>query len=597
MLRAISLFTALVFATLPVLAQQGGKESKPEAPPRGTTVLNSSTQLVQLDVVVTDSNGNVVHDLKAGDFQVQEDKKPQTVRDFEETRVMEAGKLAAAPIVKLSPGTFTDYSPVPDKAPLTVLLIDRLNTAPADQNYMQQQLRSYLLKAPANSRIAIFDLTTRLNILQGFTTDPSVLRAAVEKNVPQSSPLLPDNSSNDMAQLHASLGASNAMLGQFSAEEASSKKQDRVRYTLGNFNQLAAYLSSFPGRKNVVWFSGSFPISIEFDPTIPYGFNTQADFTDQLRQTTNLLARSRIAVYPVEAGGLSTSSGLSETSIPMYGPVRSAIVHNQAADRSVNEFHESMKQLANDTGGHAFYNNNDLAGAVQDAIKHGSQYYTLTYSPTNKDPREGFRSIRVELTGPAASRHLKLAYRKGYYTLGNKPVKSFTTDNAGVTLNVDSAALAAMQHGAPTPSEILFKVRVLPMAEPPPSESARQTLKVSGMKYFAVDFTALANRIEMPIASDGNHHGLIEFVTFVFDADGKRLGVPIARSLNMNLTPDNFANLTRSGIAFSENVPAPPRATYLRFAIHDLNSNRMGVVEVPLTEVSKLSPVPAVPSP
>ena len=83
--------------------------------------------------------------------------------------------------------------------------------------------------------------------------------------------------------------------------------QMRTQYTLDAFNALAHYLANFPGRKNLIWFSGSFPLQIEPDPTLNDPFAVMADSNEEFRETTNLLALAQTAVYPVDARGLMTA--------------------------------------------------------------------------------------------------------------------------------------------------------------------------------------------------------------------------------------------------------------------------------------------------
>src|SRR5665213_1610460 len=105
--------------------------------PSGMT-LTVATQLVQVDVVVQDSSGRPVHGLTLADFQVAEDKKQQSIKNFEEHISVDPMQAKLAPAVKLGPGMFTDYTPVPQNAPLTVLLLDRLNTPMVAQTYLLQ---------------------------------------------------------------------------------------------------------------------------------------------------------------------------------------------------------------------------------------------------------------------------------------------------------------------------------------------------------------------------------------------------------------------------------------------------------------------------
>ncbi len=104
----------------------------------------------------------------------------------------------------------------------------------------------------------------------------------------------------------AKYGATSILEGlkEFEANQQSVQLQARARYTLHALNLLARYLSNLPGRKNLIWFSGSFPISVLPDPRLGNPFVAMGDVEDEFRQTVDLLARSQVAVYPIDAQGL-----------------------------------------------------------------------------------------------------------------------------------------------------------------------------------------------------------------------------------------------------------------------------------------------------
>lgn len=618
MRRHLVLLLVIVSAlasTTPFSAAQMGRPAAPvgpppqELPPQGgdrvrppISTITVATQLVQVDVVVQDSAGHPIHGLTQADFQVAEDKKQQTVKNFEEHIAVDPMHAKIAPAVKLSPGMFTDYTPVPQNAPLTVILLDRLNTPMVAQTYVLQQLREFLKKADPNSHVAIFGLTSRLIMLQGFTDDPKVLLYALDHNGrQQASVLLKDPGVENLSDvLTGEAGAApDPELKQFEADNASFQTQLQVGYTLTAFDQLAAYLSGFPGRKNVLWLSGSFPLNIDPDTSVQYSMQTEADFGDRFRKTVNLLARARIAVYPVDAIGLDIVNHSLDASQSFNRAPTIAQIAETKGSLATNQGHNTMDQLASQTGGKAFYYNNDLVGAFTESIKSGSDYYTLTYSPSNHDPRGGFRTIHVQLLGDANSRGLKLAYRRGYYLDDSRHTMAIAAKNPSATPASgpppDPYALAVMQHGAPAPSEILFKIRVLPAAEstedathgpdarrPPPSLTG-------SVSHYEIDFTTLASKIDIPIEPDGHHHGAIEFVTFVYDGEGKLLDTQ-NQTMHFNLKQEDYDKLLKGGIGYSQQLTAPAHAQSLRIAVHDLVSGRLGVVEVPLAAVSKLDP-------
>lgn len=595
---------------LPVSAQTSPQAAPTPGQPGPTTTLSTGTQLVVVDVTVQDKNGNPIHDLKAPDFVLNENHKPQPIKTFEEHR---SGTPVAAPsFPNLPPGTFTDYTNVPEDSTLNILLLDTLNTPMKDQTYVRYQLQQYVKKAPANTRIAIFGLNSHLILLQGFTSDPDTLKAAVEHRlIPRASPLLDDpagtnTDSVSMSDMLTDAGASTMAIAgvqQFEAQTATFQTQIRVQYTIDAFNALGRYLQTFPGRKNLIWFSGSFPLTIFPDPDLDDPFGVQADFSDQLRETSGLLARARVAVYPIDARGLQTNP-VMDASRSGAGMARNPGAFANATGKWLQQTaseHMSMDQVAEDTGGRAFYNTNGLAEAVTKAIESGQNYYTLTYSPANRNWNGDYRSIRLQLQGAAAARGLKLSYRHGYYAddpYNRKLASSVMTTapaNAPATGTL-AYARASMDRGAPAPSEILFKVRVLPTSAQPEDTVYSHNVPNPDIKgpfrRYQVDYVALGNAFRLSKETDGKYHGQVEFVVFVYDSDGKLLNID-ENNLGLSLDPATYANLLKTGFRFGLQVSTPSKKeTFLRIAIHDVPSGRMGIVEVPSSSIEHLAPLP-----
>src|ERR1700679_722074 len=130
-----------------------------QAPPGTVSTIKANAQLVVVDVVVTDSKGTAIHNLKASDFTVQESGAQQQVTGFEEHAAVPASVTAKIPPMRpLPPGIFTNFTPVPPGTAVNVLLLDALNTQMKDQSYVRDQLRGYLKNAAPGTRIAIFGL-------------------------------------------------------------------------------------------------------------------------------------------------------------------------------------------------------------------------------------------------------------------------------------------------------------------------------------------------------------------------------------------------------------------------------------------------------
>src|SRR5260370_19450934 len=182
MLRSLKCLPCLalsVFALATLSSAQAPQPSQPATTPQpspsGVATLRAGTQLVVVDVVVTDKNQKPIHGLQASDFTLTEENVPQVVKHFEEHTALapaDATKFPALP--KFPPAVFTNYTPDPVNGAVNLLLLDALNTPLRDQFYVPQQLLAYLNATPPGTRIAIFGLTNHLTIRQAFTTDPTI---------------------------------------------------------------------------------------------------------------------------------------------------------------------------------------------------------------------------------------------------------------------------------------------------------------------------------------------------------------------------------------------------------------------------------------
>ncbi|MGD0646948.1 MAG: VWA domain-containing protein [Acidobacteriaceae bacterium] len=618
MLAAVVLATA---ATASAQQPQDSPQQSPAPQPDAqSTILHTSTHLVVVDVSVQDRDGHPVHNLKPEDFHLSEGKVPQNIRHFEEHSAL-APVPRGPQLPQLPPGTFTDYTPVTPNGTLNILLLDALNTPTTDQNFVRYELQQYVKHADPGTRIAIFGLANRLIMLQGFTSDPATLKDVVEHkliarassllNDPTGSGVNQDSPSDVVESTMAGPGASQlaANMQEFETDAANMQTQLRMQFTLDAFNTLAHYLASFPGRKNLIWFSGSFPLNILPDPSLDNPFAVAHLNEDEYRETTNLLAKAQVAVYPIDARGLkvpptynAAASGRSYSSNPQkFSAALTNFYSSQAAE------HSTMDTLASETGGKAYFNTNDLASSVEQAMDAGANYYTLTYSPLNRKEDGSYREIRVDLNG-AATRDLQLSYRRGYYAddarSHDKDAESATTSEAAISSHGQTTAYqrAAMSRGAPTPQDLLFKVRVLPASTAiektvAPANRLDASVSPTGpFRRYAVDYVALPSELTLSLQPDGRREGAIEFLVYVFDVDGKLLNAT-GKTVSLNLTPTTYARLMKSAIECHLEISAPTGAeTFLRVGVRDVPSNHFGVIEVATASVSRLAP-PVYPAP
>ncbi|MGA7155573.1 MAG: VWA domain-containing protein, partial [Acidobacteriaceae bacterium] len=288
-------------ATLPPFAA-----SAQSASPTPTAAANPIT----LDITVTTPGHRPIRNLQPSDFRLTDNGVPQTLHTLTEHPSPTPPPPPPA-LPALPPGTFTDYTPLPPNAPLTILLLDALNTPTKNHTFFRQQLQQYVEQASPGAPIAILGLANRLFLLQDFASDPAILRMAVEHMLIPRSPALLDRSLETHGQPPPNLASSPsptdiaANLRQFESGIGSLETGFRQQFTLDALNTLAHYLSGFPGRKTLIWVSSSFPFSILPETPQPKSPTPEPSTTEELQQTIDLLARAQVSIDPVDAAALT----------------------------------------------------------------------------------------------------------------------------------------------------------------------------------------------------------------------------------------------------------------------------------------------------
>jgi VWFA-related protein len=622
MLRLLYLLSALV--TFSALHPVG--YSQTPAPTPAPTTIKARAQIVIVDVVVTDKNQNPVHNLKQSDFNVIEGNAPQTISHFEEHIYPNPKTPPVEHLPPMPPGIFTNYSPEPPGDAINIILLDTLNTPMTDQSYLRGQLKKYLDTAKPGIRTAIFGLSTHLLLLQGFTSNPDILKSIIDKKTPGPSPLLDDpvgtgtfESASD--QLSDILGNDPtaaqviANMQQIEADTQAFQLQLRVGYTLDAMNLLARYLSGLPGRKNLIWFSGSFPLNVFPDTDLQQPFSIVANYDDQLRETSRLLTAAQVAVYPVDARGLfmnpSMSAANSGSKFARGGPAAMIKDQTKFTQQTFAE-NATMKEMAEQTGGHAFINTNGLSQAIASAIDSGTNFYTLTYSPADPAQDGKFRKIQVKLQ----QQGYNLSYRRGYYAIdpnatatakAKAPAPSPATPpakGAPAPLPPPDPMRTAMMRGGPDPTQIIFKARILPVSTDTedklaPGSAANPYSKLSRGPYrrYQIDMAIDPRPLLFTKSSDGLYHSQLELRVYVYDGDGSLI-IDSRTAGQSDLTSDLLKQVLTSGYPLHQQISVPAKGNYfLRIGLRDITGDRLGAIEVPVANISKLPPLSATPAP
>jgi VWFA-related protein len=545
-----------------------------------TPSLRTGTQIVMVDVIVTDGHDNPVRNLQQRDFKVSENGNEQAVSLFEEHSAAAAAAQAAIP--KLSPNVYTNFPTATEGTPVNILLFDLLNTPVDRQAFAKGQLLAFLKTVKPGTRLSLFTLTSRLNLSQGSTADPALLAAALNALEIHSSPILADPiGSMGFADSVAEMPmAKPAIARQNEGEQSIERNRFRAAYTLGAMSELAHFLSGTPGRKNLIWFSNAFPSGL---------FNSTGSLQTDFRKTMNLLARSQVAVYPVGLRGLATSP-LSDVSATKYALNGGKVVEGDVDTFAslIGDEHATSDRMAKATGGKAFDNANDLDQAVSKALEDGSHYYTLVYSPTDKRQDGSYRKISVVAPGG-----YKLAYRDGYYADGpdSQPVKQAPGDIAA-----PDVMRTAMQRGAPAPSEIIFNAMVVadPATSGKPAAGNKSSPKSkSPYRLLTIAYAVNPGDITMPERPDGTRQVDLDFVSLVYDREGQ-LFTQQSNQVNVFAKPAAIQQVLKEGVRYQQQIAVPAKGEYyLRMGVHDIIGDKVGVIELPVASIATMAIPPA----
>ncbi len=573
------------------------------------TVLRTSVRRVVLDVVVTDSKGAPVSGLTKDDFKITEDGAPQAILSFDPTGFSSAMEYVPPALPPQPANTFMNLPSTPERGPLYVLLYDLVNLddpsqmdTPEDHHQQiiaRQQMMKFIRSKPEGTRFAIFARSDGLHLIQGFTSDKALLFAALDPNHPR--PHMP------MVFLMGSNFGRGNRLG-----------------ALDTLHRIALYLDGLPGRKNLIWYSSTFPLSLFAEQ------NDGPNFQEETRATLDLMAHNQIAIYPIDARGVAAedshvsvgtgvhndtvTSDIEASGTAASGGGGSAATSQAGSsvqgDSAVVGSFNVMDEIARETGGQAFYGTNDVARELTEATEGGSTYYTLSYAPSDKEYNGNLRHIGVELD----KRGYHLAYRRSYYG-SELPGEPGAAASVGPTTSarhettplptVDSLS-ANMQHGAPTAHGLVFVVQAKSVGAPTQGTPEQMAQLATEPAYFKLRHRAAAGKpltpvplqnavfeFEIPTRQFKSENQLdLEIAAAAYDGDGQLMNAAV-RLAKKEVESSAGTGQAPRFYRVEQALDLPAGATSVRFAVRDASNDRTGAMEVPLPLASGNEPSPS----
>ncbi len=591
-------------------------QNPPVPPQQPAPTIRVETRLVLVDVVVTDKKGNPVRGLTKEDFTLKENGKVQGPAVFSwEGREEEAVRLAPPPLPENTYTNQPEYHAPP--GPLTIILLDSLNTSLRDQVNLKIALLQYLTEQfKAGQTTAILALIgNRVVVLQDFTTDPKLMAEAIERFKPQVSALLSRReslTSKDQDFINSVFGELSREFGNREAfgKFLSSQKyqitvsdQERMRRTMAALGGIARAVIGYPGRKNLIWASSSFPGFFKGDTMRRYSWNLD----EESRRLSRLFNDARLVIYAVDPRGLDPAQRTRVMDVKGFLPndprpadLESSSVFysdenpllNRGIDSPIYNIRESqmsMKTLADNTGGKAYYNRNDIGNAVAEALADGSAYYTLGYYPTNKKWDGKFRKIQVKL----AKKGYQLRYRKGYHA--TEPTEMASAEEAageateGVTALAERNLLqirSALHHPLPATGLTVFVKVPPPLPRQGRGQRRDQPAAIAANVNVNVAVQVLVDTKGVTFREQGALRALrymdLDFVLAAFSPQGEQLKNS-AQRFRKTLTEEQYRQVLAAGMLYPMSLQLEPGRYVLRLLVRDNLSGKLGRVDVPLT--------------
>jgi len=540
MSRVSAVLAFLALAAMAVSAQE-----TPQLPR-----ISVSTRLVQIDVTVRDKNGPVA-DLAKDDFVVFDRGKPQRISLFS----VQTGNYENHSVQPLSQNTFSDLPQYGAGAPrsLTIVLLDNLNTlsgsAPLPYETTpfwledhalanaRQHLVEFLKQADPRDRIAIYGLTrSLLHVLCDFTCDRGQLLSVVSRydvtSHTQRDTAEPGNIHlpNVGAVVNEAIDAGNQKLAALS-------NQARAETTMAALSAIAAHAADVPGRKNLLWLSANLPFPG--------------------RMIARILSRANIAAYPVDVRGLLPRMPQEdlESEVDAYTSNLGTLGGPPAMSAEPIGI-GAMVEMADDTGGRAFINTNDLTGAIRQAIDDSSVRYTFGFYITNEAIDGQFHEIKLEVKRKGLIVH----YPKGYFAFKDVPV----------TQEENRRHLLIALHSPIESSAIPVQVSIDRVEKPLP-----HCLSIFG----SIDI----HNIQV-LQKGGPRKVAFDVVTVEQDQSGKVVAQS-GSTIKVDLSNEKYTAYMKSGVPFHQYVQPKADAATLRILVEDPSTAEVGSLVIPLSEI------------
>ncbi|MDX2030265.1 MAG: VWA domain-containing protein [Blastocatellia bacterium] len=570
-------------------AQSTGRESQ--------SVLRVETELVQLDVTVTDKQGRLVRDLKREEFALFEDGKPVALTHFAIGTASRPAVLPGRPS-RTSAGPAAVVPPSSSTAGrYLVLAIDDLHMAAGNLPFTKQALLRFIDRQMSDEdQVALVTTSATLGLYQQFTSDREILRRAVNRlslrdrtdtgdlGIPPISSYqaeLIDQGDIDALEIAVRVimrrggGEQDRMAAVLEAQNRSrliiQQNANVTIATLRTIEEVIRSLSPLAGRKVVALFSDGFLMG---------GMRDGRHY--DLRRITDAAVRAGVSIYSLDTRGLSAGPASANAAQPFGDLPQDMPIRMRIENATIEGMRDGMHTLARDTGGIPLFNSNDLSLGLARLLQETETYYLLAFEPVSPYRDGRFRKLEVRVPGRP---DLKVRTRTGYFAPDDKRVQAETEPTRPVDLPAANApeastkeAQAALQRQIREGLSSLFPLRGIPVQ----MTAGFVQLPEGGS---AADIAAHIDASALNFGpGSGRHRAILEFVGVVFD-EGGGAAERFTDRIDLNLRSKTMSHSLRNGLLYSRFVRLKPGLYQVRIAIREIGFAPIGSahawVEIP----------------
>jgi VWFA-related protein len=550
------------------------------------STFQAEVNLIEVDAAVTDADGHFVAGLTAADFELFDDGEPRKIAAFSFVDIPLSIPTEFPGVDRpVSPDVRSNREPVSGR--MYVIVLDDLNIDPIRAATVRQHAREFVESYFGAGDIAAVTYTSgRVDASQDFTSDAQLLLASIDKFIGRGVRSVAMEAAEKFyedrltIELDAPPGAKRDDLPQMAADMQNSRMRTlgqtaKPTVDIGDFERaqrvvtvfdavrtLAEALTPVRGRrKAVVMFSEGF----NYQLTEPFGMRSVTDVLRATQDTLNTAARANVTFYTIDPRNLV---GAGTDFMQMTGPGMPNGATHMAILDELKRTQDSLRVLAEETGGFAALNTNSFTSAFDRIVDSNSRYYVLGYTPPD-DPRSGrFHKIDLRVKRPG----LTVTARRGYATPRTQTLEDRKRDEA---------ARRAREARRPDSDTTTNELRAV-------LESAVQQRGIS----LSVHAAPFRNRddeasVALAIEIDGNRlplspPGKLE-VSFYGVNDQGRGGNGVRKEINLALKPDTVARVKSHGIRLNPRIALAPGRYQLRVGARESSGGQNGSVFYDLT--------------